>query len=145
MKKKAGVASDHAGYDMKEFIAGYLASRDYEIFDYGCVSQESCDYPDYAHALAEGIEQGEVEFGIALCGTGAGMTMTLNKHRDIRAGLAWIPEVGELLKRHNNANVLVLPARFITNDEALEIVKSFLEATFEEGRHARRVEKIAIG
>lgn len=145
MKKRVGIASDHAGYEMKEFLTGYLSAKDYEIFDYGCTSPESCDYADYAHMLANSIESGETEFGIGLCGSGEGMAMTLNKHQNIRAGIAWNAEVGDLIKRHNDANVLVLPARFITNDEALVILEAYLNSTFEEGRHKRRIEKIAIG
>lgn len=142
MKKVAGIASDHAGYQMKEFIAGYLASRGYEVADYGCGSEESCDYADYAHPLAEAVESGEVSLGVALCGSGEGMAMTLNKHRGVRAGLVWRPEVASLIKQHNNANVLVLPARFVSNDEALAIVDAYLSAEFEGGRHERRITKM---
>lgn len=144
MKKCAGVASDHAGYQMKEFLTGYLAARGYEVVDYGCSSEESCDYPDYAHPLALGVESGEVSLGIGLCGSGEGMAMTLNKHCGIRAGLAWCPEVAELTRRHNDANVLVLPARFVTNDEAMAIVDAFLGTEFEGGRHIGRIGKMCV-
>ncbi|MCH5332121.1 MAG: RpiB/LacA/LacB family sugar-phosphate isomerase [Alistipes sp.] len=144
MKKTIGVASDHAGYEMKELLAGYLAASGYEIFDYGCSSPESCDYADYAHLLAKGIESGEIELGVGLCGSGEGMAMTLNKHQTIRAGLAWNTEIAELIKQHNNANVLVLPGRFITNDEALAILKAWLNAKFEGGRHERRIAKMTV-
>lgn len=140
--KSAGVASDHAGYQMKEFVAGYLAAKGCEVIDYGCGSEESCDYPDFAHALAAGVESGEVSFGVGLCGSGEGMAMTLNKHRGIRAGLVWRPEIAALTRQHNDANVLVLPARFISNDEAMAIIDAFLSAEFEGGRHERRVAKI---
>lgn len=145
MKKSAGVASDHAGYQMKEFLTGYLASKGFEVADFGCNSEESCDYADYAHPLASAVESGELGFGVAVCGSGEGMAMTLNKHRGIRAGLAWMPEIAELVKRHNDANVLVLPARFVSNDEAIAIVDAYLGAEFEGGRHERRVAKIPAG
>ena len=142
MKKSVGVASDHAGYQMKEFLTGYLAAKGYEVTDFGCSSEESCDYADFAHPLAAAVENGEVAFGLAMCGSGEGMAMTLNKHCGIRAGLAWNTEIAELIKRHNNANVLVLPARFIDNDCALEILQAYLTAEFEGGRHERRIEKM---
>lgn len=141
-KKTIGIASDHAGYDMKEFLTGYLWSKGYEIVDFGCNSPESCDYPDYAHPLALSVESGEVDCGIALCGTGEGMAMTLNKHRGIRAGLAWNTEIARLIRCHNDSNVLVLPARFVGNDEALAIVDTFLSTNFEGDRHLRRIEKM---
>lgn len=144
VKKTAGVACDHAGYEMKEFLTGYLVSKGFEVTDYGCRSEESCDYPDFAHALAAGVENGEVAFGVGLCGSGEGMAMTLNKHRGVRAGLAWMPEIAKLTRQHNDANVLVLPARFVSNDEAMAIVDAFIGTEFEGGRHIRRVEKIAL-
>ena len=142
--KKIGIASDHAGYEMKEFLVGYLQAKGCEVFDFGTHSPESVDYPDYAHPLAEAVEQGEVDLGIGLCGSGEGMAMTLNKHQGVRAGLCWIPEVAELIRLHNNANVLVLPARFITNDEAMEWLGLFLETPFDGGRHEARVKKISL-
>ncbi len=141
--KKIGIACDHAGYEMKEFLVGYLGAMGFEVLDFGTHSPESVDYPDFAHPLAEAIEKGELERGIGLCGSGEGMVMTLNKHRGIRAGLCWEPEVASLIRRHNDANVLVLPARFITNDEAAAILDTFLASEFEGGRHQRRVEKMA--
>lgn len=142
MNNKIGIACDHAGYEMKELLVGYLDAMGYEVLDFGTHSEESVDYPDYAHMLAMSIEDGELERGIALCGTGEGMAMTLNKHRGIRAGLCWTPEIATLIKQHNNANVLVLPARFITNDEAVTIVEAYLSAEFEGGRHEVRIEKM---
>ena len=142
--KKIGIASDHAGYEMKEFLVGYLQAKGCEVFDFGTHSPESVDYPDYAHPLAEAVEQGEVDLGIGLCGSGEGMAMTLNKHQGVRAGLCWIPEVAELIRLHNNANVLVLPARVITNDEAVRLVNTFFETAFEGGRHEQRVAKMAL-
>ena len=145
MSKKIGIASDHAGYEMKEFLIGYLGSRGYEVLDFGTDSPESVDYPDYAHPLARAIESGELTEGVALCGSSEGMTITLNKHRGIRAGLAWIPEIARLIRQHNNANVIVLPARFITNDEAVALLEAYFESEFEGGRHQRRIDKIPAG
>ena len=143
--KKIGIACDHAGYEMKEFLVGYLDAMGYEVLDFGTHSPESVDYPDYAHPLAEAIEAGELEQGIALCGSGEGMTMTLNKHRGIRAGLCWDAEVASLISRHNDANVIVFPARFITNDEAVQMLEAFFSASFEGGRHEGRIAKMPVG
>ena len=145
MSKKIGIASDHAGYEMKEFLIGYLGSRGYEVLDFGTDSPESVDYPDYAHPLARAIESGELTEGVALCGSGEGMTITQNKHQGIRAGLAWIPEIARLIRQHNNANIIVLPARFITNDEAVALLEAYFESEFEGGRHQRRIDKIPAG
>lgn len=142
--KKIGIASDHAGYEMKEFLVGYLGAMGYEVLDFGPDSPESVDYADYAHPLACAVESGEVEFGVGLCGSGEGMAMTLNKHQGIRAGLCWDPEVASLIRRHNNANVIVFPARFITNDEAVKMLDAFFAAQFEGGRHEGRVAKMAV-
>ena len=144
MEKKIGIASDHAGYEMMEFLVGYLGAQGYEVLDFGTDSPEGVDYPDYAHPLAEAVESGQVPLGIALCGTGVGMSITLNKHQGIRAGLAWTPEIGALIRRHNNANIVVLPARFITNDEAVAILDAYFSAEFEGGRHQRRIDKIPV-
>ena len=140
---KIGLASDHAGYDYKQALIAYLRRKGYSVVDYGTHGTASVDYPDFAHALAEGIEKGEVDKGIALCGTGNGMAMTLNHHKGIRAGLAWNRDIGALVKQHNNANVLVMPARFITLTMARLIVKTWLETEFEGGRHQRRIDKIS--
>ena len=141
-KKIIGMASDHAGYEMKEALKPMLSEMGYEIRDFGAFSTESMDYPDTAHPLAEAVEAGLVCFGIAICGSGNGITMTLNKHQGVRAALCWEPELGALAKMHNNANVLSLPGRFISIDMAKEIVKAYISAEFEGGRHQRRVEKI---
>lgn len=140
--QKIGVACDHAGYEMKEFLVGYLAAKGWEVIDFGTHSEESVDYPDFAHQLGEAIDNGDVEWGLGLCGSGEGMAMTLNKHAKVRAGLVWLKEIAALTRQHNNANVVVLPARFITNDEAVEMLDAFLNTPFEGGRHVRRVEKI---
>ena len=139
---KIAIASDHAGYEMKELLAGYLAAKGHDVYDFGPQSPESVDYPDYAHPLAEAVEQSKVDFGVALCGSGEGMAMTLNKHRGIRAALSWIPEIADITRRHNNANVVVLPARFIDNDMAVAIVDAFLKGEFEGGRHQARIDKM---
>ena len=138
-----GIACDHAGYQMKEELKVFLAELGYEVKDFGTNSEESMDYPDVAHPLALSVEGGECEFGIALCGSGNGISITLNKHQQIRAALCRNPELAALAKQHNNANVLSLPARFISLEEAKVIVKSYIDASFEGGRHQRRVEKIA--
>lgn len=142
--KTVGVACDHAGFPLKQFVVDYLEKKGYPYKDYGTYSDQSVDYPDFAHALAEGIESGEVYPGIAICGSGEGMAITLNKHQGVRAGLAWNRDVSELIRQHNDANVLVMPGRFIDNKTAEKIMDAFFKATFEGGRHERRVQKIAV-
>lgn len=142
--KVVGLASDHAGFELKEFVKQYLTEKGIPFKDYGTNSEDSCDYPDFGHALAQGMEKGEVYPGIGICGSGEGIAMTLNKHQDIRAGLAWIPEIAHLIRQHNDANVLVMPGRFIDHEMARKIMDEFLSTNFEGGRHQRRVEKIAI-
>lgn len=144
MTNKIGIACDHAAYELKEFLVGYLASNGFEVKDFGTHSEESCDYPDFAHALGEAIDNGELERGVALCGSGEGISMTLNKHQSVRAALCWIPEIAKLSRQHNNSNVLCMPARFISNDEALEMLNIWLETEFEGGRHQRRLDKMPI-
>ena len=139
---KIGVASDHAGYEYKNRLAELLTKKGYDVADYGTYSEVSCDFPDYAHALGNAIERKEVDLGVALCGTGNGMAMSLNKHKGVRAGLAWNSEIGRLVKAHNNANVLVMPARFISYQMATRILNTWLTTTFEGGRHQRRIDKI---
>ena len=142
--KVVGLASDHAGFELKEFVKQYLTEKGIPFKDYGTNSEDSCDYPDFAHALAQGIEKGEVFPGIGICGSGEGIAMTLNKHQNIRAGLAWIPEIAHLIRQHNDANVLVMPGRFIDHGMARKIMNEFLSTNFEGGRHQHRGEKIAI-
>lgn len=139
-----GLCSDHAGFELKSIIEGYLLSQDIESKDFGTYSAESCDYSDFAHPCAIAVEKGEVYPAIALCGSGNGIGMTLNKHQGIRAALCWTPELASLARRHNNANVLVLPARFIAPEAALQIVDVFLSTEFEGGRHQRRIDKIPV-
>lgn len=141
---KIAIASDHAGFALKKRIEKYMTELGYEMVDYGTYSEESCDYPDFAHPAADAVESNECEFGIGMCGSGNGMQITLNKHQGIRAALCWLPELGELAKQHNNANFLVLPARFVTEEEALRILDAYLAAKFEGGRHQRRVDKIPL-
>lgn len=140
--EKIAFASDHAGYELKLKLEKYVESKGYEIEDFGTDSEESCDYPDFAHPAAMAVEDGRCAFGIAMCGSGNGIQMTLNKHQCIRAALCWLPELAALAKQHNNANILVLPARFISYDEAVKIVDAYLDAKFEGGRHQRRIDKI---
>ncbi len=140
--KLIGIAADHAGYELKEALKPMLGEMGYEVKDFGTHSTESMDYPDVAHPLAQGVQSGELCCGIAICGSGNGISMTINKHKGVRAALCWTPELAALAKQHNNANVLSLPARFIPQDLAKEIVKTYLATEFEGGRHQRRVEKI---
>ena len=139
---RIGICNDHAGVEYKKKLAKMLSLRGIEVVNFGTDSLESVDYPDFAHALAAAVEGGKVDLGIALCGTGNGMAITLNHHQAIRAGLAWSCEIGRLVKAHNNANVLVLPARFISYRMASAIVRTWLDTPFEGGRHERRIEKI---
>lgn len=140
---KIGVASDHAGFNLKQQVVLFLEDAGAVVEDFGCYSTESCDYPDYAHPMAEAIERGELDFGVAICSTGNGITMTCNHHQGIRAALCWEKELAELARQHNNANVLGLPANFIRAKLALEIVHAFFTTDFEGGRHERRVNKIS--
>ncbi|MDE6218537.1 MAG: ribose 5-phosphate isomerase B [Muribaculaceae bacterium] len=142
--KKVAFASDHAGFELKEVLIGYMKEKGYEVKDFGTYSTDSCDYPDYAHPCAEAVESGECDFGIAMCGSGEGISMTLNKHQGIRAALCWLPEIARLAKQHNNANILTLPARFISEEEAKQIVDAYLESEYEGGRHQRRIDKIPV-
>lgn len=142
--KPVGICSDHAGFELKSIIIGYLESMGVEVKDFGTYSTDSCDYPDFAHPLALAVERGEVYSGVAMCGSGNGIGMTLNKHQGIRAALCWEPELGRLARAHNNANVLVLPARFIAPEVALSILDKFLTTDFEGGRHQRRIDKIPV-
>ena len=137
------IASDHAGHETKEFLKRKLKA-DYNMVDFGCFFKESVDYPEFAHPAAASIEKGDCVLGILLCGSGNGMQMTANKHEGIRAGLAWNKEVAELAKQHNNANMISIPARYVSKEEALEIAQAFLNAEFEGGRHQKRVDMIAV-
>lgn len=136
------IASDHAGYALKQKIRQFLEEQGAQVTDYGCYSTESCDYPDYAHPMATAIEEGKADMGVAICSTGNGICMTANKHQGIRAALCWDEPLARLARQHNNANVLGLPANFITEEKALQLVQIFFSTDFEGGRHERRVNKI---
>lgn len=139
---KIGICSDHAGYVYKTELISYLLHKGFEVYNFGTDSTESMDYPDVAHPIAKAIEVGDIDLGIALCGTGNGMVMTLNKHKGVRAALAWNQDTARLAKEHNNANMIAIPARFVTYTMARLIVKDWLEAKFLGGRHQRRIDKI---
>ena len=139
---KIAVCSDHAGFKLKESVKSHLLDKGYEIDDFGTHSLDSCDYPDFAHPAARSVINGECSFGVAVCSSGNGMQMTLNKYREIRAALCWLPQLSALARQHNNANFLVLPANFISQELGLEITDTFFSSDFEGGRHARRVAKI---
>lgn len=139
-----GLCCDHAGYALKEYIKTILDIRGLSYKDFGTYSSDSCDYPDYAHPMAEAIERGDVYPGIAICGTGNGIGMTLNKHQGVRAALCWQVEIARLAREHNDANVVVVPGRFIGKEEAQAIIEIFLDTPFEGGRHQRRIDKIPV-
>lgn len=139
-----GVACDHAGYELKTKVIKHLESKGCVVHDFGTDSAESVDYPDYAHKLASAVESGSCQFGIAICGSGNGVNMTVNHHRKVRGALCWTPEIAALARQHNDANIISLPARFIEASIALQMVDVFLSTDFEGGRHQRRVEKIDL-
>ena len=141
-KIKIGVASDHAGFERKQTVLKYLQEQGIEYKDFGAFSSESSDYPDYAHPLADAVSHGEFNLGITLCGSGNGINMTANKHQGIRSAICWMPEIAMLARLHNDANICALPARYITDEQAIEIVKIFLTTEFEGGRHQNRINKI---
>ena len=137
------ISNDHAGVELKNKVKDYLESKGYNLKDFGNNDGESVDYPDIIHPLAKEISENNENKGIIMCGTGNGVSMVANKYEGVRAGLCWSKDIAELIRKHNNANVLSLPARFISTEDAIEIVKVFLETDFEEGgRHERRVNKI---
>lgn len=142
--KTIGLASDHAGFELKEFVKQWLEQKGWEYKDFGTCSTASCDYPDFAHPLAEAVEAGECYPGIAICGSGEGISMTLNKHQGIRAALCWIPEIARLARQHNDSNVLVMPGRFIDTATADQIMTEFFNTAFEGGRHQARIDKIPV-
>ena len=139
---KIALGSDHAGFDQKEMLRTWLSGQGYEIQDFGTYSADSMDYPDVAHPVAAAVENGEAELGILLCGSANGVCITANKHAGVRAAIAWLPELAELARQHNNANVLCVPARYVSGEQAREIVSAFLKTDFEGGRHQNRVAKI---
>ena len=140
--KKIAIASDHAGFEYKEIIKKHLEGK-FEVEDFGTFSLDSVDYPDFVHPAADSIEQGRNELGILICGSGEGVSITANKHQNIRCALCWLPELASLARQHNNANMIALPARFIASQLATDIVDTFLNTAFEGGRHQNRVDKIS--
>lgn len=141
---KIGICSDHAGVEYKTRLISYLLGKGYDVVNFGTDSSDSCDYADFAHPMAYAIEEGEVDCGIAICGTGNGMALALNHHQGIRAGLAWNKDVAHLVKEHNNANVLVMPARFASYQMCNLMVREWLSTEFAGGRHQRRIDKIPV-
>lgn len=142
---KIAIGSDHAGFHLKEILTAYLKQKGFEVQDFGAYSEERADYPDFAHQVALSVGKNENEVGLLMCGTGNGINMTANKHKGIRSALCWNPEVAALARQHNDANILTLPARCITSEEAKKIVDAFFSASFEGGRHTDRVKKISEG
>ena len=143
MKKVIPIGADHAGFELKSTVIQHLEAAGYELKDFGCYSEESIDYPDFGHPVAEMVEENEGMLGILICGSGNGINMTANKHQGVRSALCWKKELAELARQHNNANIIALPARFISEAEGLEMVDAFLSTAFEGGRHERRVNKIS--
>lgn len=140
---KIAIGSDHAGFFLKEKLKSYLKEQGFEIIDFGTYSEERADYPDFAHPVAISVETKEVDYGLLMCGTGNGINMAANKHKGIRAALCWNAEIAALARQHNDANILTLPARCITEEEAIKCVEVFFSTAFEGGRHTERVNKIS--
>ena len=138
---KLAIGADHAGFEYKEILKAFLA--DYQVTDFGTHSLDSVDYPDFAHPVASSVEKGEADFGILVCGSAQGVAITANKHQGIRAAVTWLTDIAKLSRQHNNANVICIPARFVSPELAKEMVTAFLETPFEGGRHANRVNKIS--
>ena len=142
---KIVIGSDHAGFELKENLRKFLTVEGHEVLDHGTYSLDSVDYPDFAHKVASDVNTGRIEKGVLVCGSGQGVCMTANKYESVRAALAWTTEIARLSREHNNANIVCLPARFINDKEAQNVVKTFMNTEFEGGRHERRVNKIAEG
>jgi len=142
--KIIAIASDHAGFDKKQVIIKYLKEKGIAYKDFGCFSNESVDYPEFAHAIGEAIDKGEYEIGITFCGSGQGISIAANKHQNVRSATCWKPEIAALARQHNDANICALPARFVTDEETIAIVETYLNTEFEGGRHATRIAKIPI-
>lgn len=140
---KIAIGSDHAGFESKETLKKWLTANGHEVEDFGTHNLDSVDYPDFAHPVAEAVEKKIVALGVLLCGSGNGVVITANKHQGIRAALCWTEEIAALARQHNNANVVCIPARFVTQQQAEKILETFLQTAFEGGRHSRRVEKIS--
>lgn len=141
---KIAIGNDHAGVEMKVVLKKWLEEQGYEITNYGTDLSDSMDYPDVVHPLATAVEKGEFELGVLVCGSGQGVSFTANKHQGIRAALCWQPEIAELARSHNNANILTLPGRFLDEETGIEILKKFLNTPFEGGRHQNRIDKVPV-
>lgn len=142
---KIAIGCDHAGFELKEKLKSFIESKGWEVKDFGTYSEERADYPDFAHLVAEAVEKKEFDYGLLMCGSGNGINMSANKHKGIRSALCWNAEIAELARLHNDANILTLPARYITEEEAKKCVSVFYTTAFEGGRHAGRVNKISQG
>lgn len=140
---KIAIGSDHAGFELKQKLIPYLRSKGYDVKDFGCNSEERADYPDFAHPVANAVENKEFDFGLLMCGTGNGINMAANKHKGIRSALCWNHEIAALARQHNDANILTLPARCISQEEAKKCVDVFYTTAFEGGRHTDRIKKIS--
>jgi len=143
LSKPIAIGADHAGYEFKSAIAEILENKGLEVKDHGTYSDNSVDYPDFAHPVADAVETGKSGCGILICGSGNGVAITANKHKDIRAALCWQPDLAKLAREHNNANILCIPARFVSLAVAEEMINTFIDTKFEGGRHEKRVEKIS--
>lgn len=141
---KIAIGSDHAGFSLKQLVIKHLESKDISVTDFGPNNEDSVDYPDFAHPVAKDVKSSNSDLGIVICGSGNGINMTVNKYKEIRSALGWLPEIAQLARQHNNANVLAIPARFVSEEMGLEIVDAFIEAEFEGGRHQRRIDKITV-
>jgi ribose 5-phosphate isomerase B len=139
---KLSLGSDHAGFALKEKVKKYLVDKGFEVKDFGCYSEERADYPDFAHTVSLSVSAKESDLGILICGSGNGISMAANKHKGIRSAVCWNPEVASLARQHNDANIMALPARFISESDAMKCIDAFLSASFEGGRHSGRVEKL---
>ena len=140
---KIAIGTDHAGVELKDVLIQLITELSHDVLDKGPFSNESVDYPDYGHAVASAVDQGQADLGVVICGSGNGINMTVNKHQSIRGALCWTPEIAALARQHNDANIVAIPARFISTNDAKSIISEFLTQEFEGGRHQRRVGKIA--
>jgi ribose 5-phosphate isomerase B len=143
MKPTLAIGADHAGFEYKQHLANWLREQGFTVQDFGTHNADSVDYPDFAHPVASAVESGAHTFGLLLCGSANGVAITANKHQGVRAAICWTEELGRLARQHNNANVLCLPARFISKPDAEKILAAFLQTPFEGGRHTKRVDKIS--
>jgi ribose 5-phosphate isomerase B len=141
---KIAIGNDHAGYEIKQVLKEWLEEEGYDVKNYGTDSPQAVDYPDFVHPLAISVEKGEFDFGVLICGSGQGASITANKHQGIRATLCWMPEIAQLARSHNDANIICLPGRFLEKETAIEILSVFLDTPFDGGRHQRRIDKVPL-